>query len=145
MVNALSNSSASVQTNYPNFFPAAQNDFAARLKWSVTSRYADANHEPVVHINGPLHVMAYAGQKIKLSGTVKDPDGNKLTTRWWHFQMPDYPGLLQINNANTLIAEVQIPKDAKKGMSFHVILEASDDGVPSITRYQRVIITVGER
>ena len=30
----------------PNFAPAAQNDFAARMKWSVTPTYAGANHEP---------------------------------------------------------------------------------------------------
>jgi hypothetical protein len=28
--------------NQPDFFPAAQRDFAARLKWSVTPRFADA-------------------------------------------------------------------------------------------------------
>ncbi len=32
------------------FFAAAQNDFAARLKWSVTPKFADANHEPKVRL-----------------------------------------------------------------------------------------------
>src|SRR6185312_12132492 len=37
---------------YARFFVAAQNDFAARLKWSVTSKYSDANHNPIVTIDG---------------------------------------------------------------------------------------------
>jgi hypothetical protein len=51
MVNVLSSANQN-QGSYPNFFPTAQNDFAARLKWSVTQKYADANHEPVVKIEG---------------------------------------------------------------------------------------------
>jgi len=60
---ALSNALGSMAGNkngntFPDFFPAAQRDFAARLKWSVTSRYSDANHAPVVLIEGPLFVLA---------------------------------------------------------------------------------------
>src|SRR6266496_195698 len=36
----------------PNFTPAAQNDLAARMRWSVTPTYAGANHEPRVTIRG---------------------------------------------------------------------------------------------
>ena len=43
---------------FPNFWPAAQRDFAARLKWSITPRYQDANHEPKVSIDGPLNIRA---------------------------------------------------------------------------------------
>ena len=52
---------------YPDFFPAAQRDFAARLKWSVTDKYADANHAPVVKIEGPLNILGYPGETIKLT------------------------------------------------------------------------------
>ncbi|HLL43215.1 MAG TPA: DUF1593 domain-containing protein, partial [Segetibacter sp.] len=58
MVATLSSLNKRKESAYPNFFPQAQLDFAARLKWSVTPKYADANHEPVVNIEGPLNVLA---------------------------------------------------------------------------------------
>ena len=127
---------------YPDFFPAAQRDFAARLIWSVTPTYKGANHAPVIQIEGPLNVLASPGDKIKLTGAVTDPDGNKVSISWWQFHVGSYPGKISISNANTEQAKILIPKDAVSGQTIHVVLEATDDGSPSITRYQRVIITV---
>ena len=111
MVNALSSmSDGSGKSSYPNFFPAAQRDFAARMKWSVTSRYADANHEPKVSIDGPLKVIAYAGQTLKLFGSVSDPDGNAVSVRWWQFEMNDYKVKPEISTPSSLQTEVLIPK-----------------------------------
>jgi hypothetical protein len=129
-------------TVYPDFFPAAENDFAARLKWSVTPKFTNANHEPVVKIEGPLNIMASAGEKIRLNGTVSDPDGNTVTTKWWQFQAGTYPQKINILQPNDLQTQIEIPKDAVSGQTIHVILEATDNGSPSLTRYQRVIITV---
>jgi hypothetical protein len=146
MVNALSSvSGGSGKNNYPNFFPAAQHDFAARMKWSVTPKYADANHAPVVLINGPLKLVAYAGQQIKLFGSVSDPDGNAVSVRWWHFDMNNNKNKPEISNSTSLQAEVLIPKDAILNQVYHLILEATDKGSPALTSYQRVIITVKER
>jgi hypothetical protein len=145
MVNALSNMSGSTVSAYPNFFPAAQRDFAARMRWSITSRYADANHEPQVRIDGPLEVIVYAGQSVKLSGTAADPDGHAVAVKWWQFVLPDTRGVLEIVSPIALQTMVAIPKDAKPGEVYHVILEATDNGSPALTRYQRVIMTVKER
>ena len=120
----------------------AQQDFAARLKWSVTPKYADANHAPVVTIEGPLNVLASTGETIRLNGNVSDADGNKVAVKWWQFEVGTYPGKIDISNANTAQAKVLIPKDAVAGQTIHVVLEATDDGTPALTRYQRVIITV---
>ena len=141
MASALGSSNKSANT-YPNFFPAAQQDFAARLKWSVTPKYADANHAPVVTIEGPLNVLASTGETIRLNGNVSDADGNKVAVKWWQFEVGTYPGKIDISNANTAQAKVLIPKDAVAGQTIHVVLEATDDGTPALTRYQRVIITV---
>ena len=35
------------QMGFPDFTPAVQNGFAARMAWSVTPSYKDANHDPV--------------------------------------------------------------------------------------------------
>jgi len=145
MVAALSSSTERLNKNanvYPDFFPAAQRDFAARLKWSVTPKYADANHAPVAEIEGPLDVLASPGETIRLNGVVSDPDRDKVSIKWWQFQVGTYPGIVNISNANTAQVKVLIPKDAVSGQTIHVILEVTDNGSPSLTAYQRVIITI---
>jgi hypothetical protein len=125
------------------FFAAAQRDFAARLQWSVTPTYTGANHEPLVRIDGPLAVSARAGQTVRLGGTVTDPDRDMVTVRWWHYrEAGTYPGAIVIRNAAARDATLQLPGDAQPGQTIHVMLEATDSGTPSLTRYQRVILTV---
>lgn len=142
MAEMLSSQNEGENAEYPNFFPQAQRDFAARLHWSVTPKYKNANHEPVIEILGPLHVLANAGQKVPLFGKVTDPDGDKTTVKWWQFQVGTYPNQIEIAHADTLNPEIKIPEDAKSGQTIHVILEVTDSGSPSLTRYQRVIIAI---
>ena len=130
---------------YPDFFPQAQRDFAARLKWSVTIAYKDANHEPVAKIEGPLNILAFAGEKIRINAEVSDPDGNAVSIKWWQFGVGSYPGNVVISNPNPAQAEVLIPGDAVGGQTIHLILEAIDNGTPSLTSYQRIIITVKDK
>lgn len=130
------------ELTYPNFFPAAQRDFAARLKWSVTPKYAGANHEPIVKIEGPLHVLAAAGERIRLNGSVSDPDGDVVSVKWSQLQVGSYPKQVDISNPTSMQTRVQIPSDATAGQTIHLILEATDNGTPALTRYQRIIITV---
>jgi hypothetical protein len=127
---------------YPDFFPQAQSDFAARLKWSVTPQYKNANHEPVVKIDGPLNILASAGGKIRINGSASDPDGNHVAIKWWQFQAGSYPNKVVISDPTTARTEVLIPGDATVGQTIHLIFEATDNGTPALTRYQRLIITV---
>jgi hypothetical protein len=127
---------------FPNFWPAAQRDFAARLKWSVTPRFKDANHEPVVTIKGPLNLTGRAGEKVKLKGRVSDPDGNTVSVKWWQFKTDTYPGDVTISKPTSLSSEFTIPADAAPGQTIHLILEATDNGSLPLTRYQRIIVTV---
>ncbi|HVX52183.1 MAG TPA: nucleoside hydrolase-like domain-containing protein [Chitinophagaceae bacterium] len=127
---------------YPDFFPAAQNDFAARLKWAVTSKYTDANHAPVVTIEGPLQVLASPGEKIRLNGLATDPDGDGITLSWWQLPAGSYPHAITLSNPASQRMVITIPKDAVAGQTIHIILEATDNGSPSLTSYQRVIITI---
>jgi hypothetical protein len=148
MVSALSSSNNPINKSantFPDFFPAAQRDFAARLKWSVTPKYSDANHAPVITIEGPLHVLASPGETLRLSGHISDPDGNTVSIKWWQFQVGTYPNKVDISDASTAKTKVIIPKDAVAGQTIHVLLEATDNGTPALTSYQRVIITVRGR
>lgn len=128
---------------FPNFWPAAQRDFAARMKWSVTDKYKDANHEPDVRIKGSINITGQPGQKVLLKGTVSDPDGDAVSTRWWQFKVGSYPGDVMIASPEKKSTEIKIPDDALSGQTIHLIFEATDIGTPRLTRYQRVVITVG--
>jgi hypothetical protein len=128
------------------FFAAAQHDFAARLKWSVTPAYKDANHEPAVRITGPLAISAQPGQSVRLRGTAMDPDRDTVTVKWWQYHdAGTYAGDVTIPNATTLDTTLQVPDDAQPGQTIHVILEATDNGAPSLTRYQRVVVTIASK
>ncbi len=130
----------------PDFIPAAQNGFAARLLWSVTPAYAGANHEPKVSIHGSTAVSARPGETIRLEGLTSDPDGNAVTVRWWQWrEVGTYPGQVTLTDPSALATSVQVPSDAKAGQTIHLILEATDNGTPPLTRYQRVIIDITGR
>ena len=127
----------------PNFTPAAQQAFAARLIWSVTPSYAAANHEPRVALRGSPRLSAPAGETIRLDGIVSDPDGNSVTAKWWQWrEVGTYPGRVSFSNPTALATTVKVPADATAGQTIHLVLEATDDGAPPLTRYQRVVITV---
>lgn len=127
----------------PNFTPAAQNDFAARLAWSITPTYAGANHVPVVAVRTGGRVSARAGETVRLEGVVSDPDGNAVTVRWWRWKDVDtYPGDVSIAQPTALVTQVTVPNDALPGQTIQLVLEATDDGTPALTRYQRVVVLV---
>jgi hypothetical protein len=129
---------------YPQtrWFDAMQNDFAARADWGVKS-YNEANHSPVVKLKHANNITAAAGDVVKLEGTATDPDKNKVTYKWWqYFDVDSYEGKISIDKPLSAKASFVVPGDAKRGDTIHVILEVTDDGMPSLTRYQRVIVTV---
>jgi hypothetical protein len=127
----------------PNFTPAAQNDFAARLQWSVTPTYAGANHEPAVAVRGGPRVSARPGETVRLEGTASDPDGHALTVRWWRWKDVDtYPGDVRLSDSTALATRLRVPTDAAAGQTIHLVLEATDGGRPALTRYQRVVVSV---
>jgi len=125
------------------FFAASQNDFAARLKWSVTAKFSDANHPPKVGVKGPLDVSARAGSTVRLEGTVSDPDRNAVKVTWWQYNdAGTYPGDVSFSDATALSTTLRVPDDAKSGQTIHIILEGTDNGASPLTRYQRVIVRV---
>ena len=127
----------------PNFAPAAQNDFAARMQWSVTPTYAGANHEPKVTVGGNARVSARPGETVRLEGAATDPDGNAVSAKWWRWKDVDtYPGEVTLSAPTSLATTLQIPADAVAGQTIQLVLEATDDGRPALTRYQRVVVLV---
>jgi hypothetical protein len=125
------------------FFSSAQRDFAARLKWSITPTFGGANHEPTVRAEGPLNVSARSGETTRLVGSIHDPDGDAVSVEWWQYAEADsYPGRVTLTDPTALAITVQVPTDAAPGATIHLILEATDSGMPPLTRYRRIIVTV---
>jgi hypothetical protein len=121
---------------------ALQNDFAARADWCVKS-YSEANHPPVVTLSMAKDVAAKPSTVVHLSGNAKDPDKNDLSYTWWQYkEAGSYNGDVEITNADKATASFTVPADAKTGQTIHIILKVKDNGTPSLTRYQRVIVTV---
>lgn len=127
----------------PNFAPAAQHGLAARMRWSVTPSYRGANHEPIVAVRGSARVSARPGETVRLEGTASDPDGNGVGVRWWRWKDVDtYPGDVSLSNPTALATQFVVPADATPGQSIQLVLEATDDGSPPLTRYRRVVVRV---
>lgn len=125
------------------FTVAAMNDLAGRLAWSVTPRFRDANHEPRISATASRTLSVTAGAKIILPISVADPDrNNQVTVTWWEWVEADtYAGAVAVQGdagAGTLT----IPTDAKTGDTIHIIAQATDNGTPALTRYERFVLTV---
>ncbi len=123
---------------------AFQNDFAARIDWSV-QLYKNANHPPVAklaHLNN-LHVKA--GDTVLLNATPStDPDGNQLLYEWIYYREVgtyEYKSVLRIQGSKNVTASFVAP-NVTKPETLHIILAVTDNGTPALTRYQRVIVTI---
>ena len=139
---------SSVHTALFRWREAFQNDFAARMDWSITGARDQANHNPVAAVEGDpgrevLHRRVKAGSEVLLSaeGTT-DPDGDRLAYRWFHYpEAGTYEGKLPIAGANTNQAGFRAPK-TDSGKTIHIILEVTDSGSPHLYSYRRLIFTV---
>lgn len=131
----------SVEPLLPDFIPAVQNNFAARMAWSVTPEYADANHEPVV--TGPLTLSARPGETVAIKAKASDPDGDDITCHWAQWKVYGaFQGDVAISAPATAATSVTIPADAKPGDIIHLVLTVADSGTPQITSYLRTAVTV---
>lgn len=132
---------------FPNLNPERNIAEAARMAWSVTPKFEDANHYPVV--TGPFDITAKAGEKITIKAKATDPDGDQLTLKWWYFPVGTYvlnnDQALAVDSPATAETTFTVPADAKPGETIHFVLQAIDDDADlPLTKYLRTVITVGE-
>ena len=121
------------------------NDFAARMLWTVTDGYADANHHPIAVLGKEtgkdiVYKKVKAGRSLKLDASHSyDHDGNDLTYEWIHYKEPGtYKGTLDILQSKH-VQTIMIPDDAE-GKTIHIVLKVTDNGKPSLASYRRIVL-----
>lgn len=134
--------SESTLADFPDFFAAAQKDFAARMNWSVTPDFKSANHAPVIALQHNQIMYVKPGQEIKLHAVVKEPDGDGYFTKWWQFITHRNTPKFEIIESNSLAALVKVPLSVQPGQTYFIVLEVSDNKVASLTAYQTVKLIV---
>ncbi|KAL6232795.1 hypothetical protein BDW75DRAFT_246937 [Aspergillus navahoensis] len=128
---------------YTRWIAPIQNDFAARMQWTLEANYTRANHAPVVQVSNGTSVDARAGTTIVLVAEVSDPDNDTVKTRWWQYlEEGTYEARVEITELSDHRASVAVPGDAREGQTISMILEGVDGGSFPLTRYARVIIHV---
>jgi cellulose-binding protein len=124
------------------FLRPLMHDLAERMTWAVTPKYADANHYPTVTLRNSA-LSGKPGEVVKLSAITRDPDGDKVSLKWWRFEgNGSYIGTVALDTTEGLTTSIRIPADAKPGDTIHIIAEANDDATLTLTRYARAVVTV---
>jgi hypothetical protein len=141
---------------------AFQNDFAARMDWTVRD-FAHANHNPLVVVNGaagtaPVELDATAGQTITLDAAgTRDPDGQPLTYKWMLYPEAGLTGTrgadVDLTADEQPMAKIAVKSPCRpvwlpglipcRGAGvMHIILAVTDNGSPRLTSYRRIILHV---
>ena len=124
------------------------NNFAARMLWTTTDDYAAVNHHPIAVVDGDsslkcLYKRVKAGNSLTFDASEsKDPDGNQLDYKWSVYYEPStYKGAVTIEKSSASKCKVLIPPDASD-KTIHVILVITDNAIPALTVYKRIVISV---
>jgi len=140
---------------------AFQNDFAARMSWTVAD-FAHANHNPVAVVNGktgtdPLEMNVRVGEAVVLDAAGSfDPDGQAIHFHWFNYaeagSAEGHPAAVTLTgavtprlvvNADAACRPMWLPLIPCQGAgTAHIILAVTDDGSPRLTSYRRVILHV---
>ena len=132
---------------------AFQNDFSARMDWTIKS-YKEANHPPVVQLGHPNELTARRGERVNLSAEGSyDPDGDELSYHWFYYDEASSFAMTSDRTGNRIIIEdsdkqkawftVPMVNVLRTG-TIHIILALTDHGIPALTRYSRVIVHVSD-
>jgi hypothetical protein len=121
-----------------------QNDFAARMEWT-SKNFRECNHPPVPMLANPDHLTVKSGETFHLSaaGTI-DPDGDSMSYWWFLYrEAGTYQGPFSFRPYSPNIYDLPVTAPVvDRVQTLHFILKVTDKGIPPLTRYKRVIVTV---
>jgi hypothetical protein len=120
-----------------------QNDFAARMDWTVRAP-GEANHPPLVRLGHPDRLSAKAGERVTLSAAgTRDPDGDSLSYHWFAYPEAGSCAVpIKLSGAESLYERHFEAPRVDRACDAHFILRVTDKGSPPLTRYARVIVTL---
>jgi len=124
------------------------NDLKCRMDWCMAA-YTEANHNPVISINGDssekIHFFqSGAGDEVIIDTSEStDPEGDNLNFNWFIYnEAGSYPKEIQLENGNSPRLNFRIPNDAS-GSTIHIILEVKDNNeIASMYDYRRIVLNV---
>lgn len=122
---------------------AFQNDFAARIGWTILPR-DKANHPPIVALDHANRLTARAGELFTLSARGShDPDGDNLSYLWLNYpEAGSWKTPIPAKGADNIYRVVFRAPPVTKPETAHFIVAVTDKGSPPLTRYRRVIVTI---
>lgn len=141
---------------------AYQNDFAARMDWTIKD-FAHANHNPELVVDGvagtaPVELTTDAKQTVTLDAAgSKDPNGHSLHYKWWVYEEAGLTSThgadVSIRNPTAQQTQVDVHSPCRQPWLpgvipcrgegvVHIILEVTNEGSPSLTSYRRIILHV---
>ena len=151
---------------------AFQNDFAARIKWTIEADFSMTNHHPIITVNdvkglAPIRIDLAADSAVTLDATgTYDPNGGTLSYHWWHYREPTATqwdvdaevailGIRKLDNEGRkvrvdILPPKNLPAQSKDkemlaaAQLLHLILEVTNSGTPALTSYRRVLIQVSD-
>lgn len=123
-----------------------QREFAARMDWCV-QEFANANHAPVVALNGSSEkaqafIRKKAGKQVDLdAASSTDPDDDNLHFDWFFYpeagnHKGEWPEVKK-DGAKVSFTMPALPS----GSALHLILKVTDTGQPALTSYRRIVLT----
>ncbi len=120
-----------------------QNDFKARMDWCVRP-LAQANHPPVVEIDGLRERTVRSGQDVEIwAGRSRDPDGHALEFSWMVYPEPEgLPNPLKDLAISRAPGFRWVAPSVRQPVAIHVVVTVQDGGEPPMARYGRVIVNV---
>ena len=140
--NDLKNGVPDSHYTFQRWLPAIQNDWAARADWCVADEYSKANHQPVARILGESVRTVRPGEKIILDASSSfDPDKNSLSYQWWQYrEAGSVQTKVAMKHADGKRVEIIVPDNP--GKQLHLILELTDNGIPNLKSYKRIILNI---
>lgn len=121
---------------------AYQNDFAARMDWTIKP-YDEANHPPIPKLAHEEVLTVHSGEAVTLDAEGSmDPDNHELKFNWmWYKEAGNCLHKISIVDANSKKASFIAPH-VSHPQTIHIILSVTDLGLPALTRYKRIIINI---